>query len=606
MLNFRLTLLKIFHLFDKSDRKKIYLITLIQVLSNFLDLIGVALLGVLGSLAISGSSTKQPGSKVESVLKFLNIDDYSVQYQAASIGILAASFLVIKTLFSLFFARRTMYFLSYRSAKLTENLVSKLLSQSLQGIQKNSVQENIYALTGGVGSIVNSIMGAAIFSISDLSLTLIMLAGLFYIDPLICLLTILMYVGIAIILYLLTGKRMHLLGIKQSKLSIKNQEMIREILATYREAVVGGKRAFYIQEVRKHQFSIAKNNAEFSFFPNISKYVLEITLILGIFLISAIQFYKYSAEHSVAVLSVFLVSSARIAPAILRIQQSMIQMKGSLGVAAPALKLIDQLQNVEYPILNNNKFSLDHIKLKSDVVLKNINFKYKENSKFSIFNANLLIESGTVNAIVGRSGAGKTTLVDIMLGVITPTEGEILISGKTPLEVIDKSPGYLAYVPQDVYIINGTLRENICLGYDDKEIPSELIYNVLKKAQLLDFVESLPHELDTYIGDNGSSLSGGQRQRLGIARALITEPRILVMDESTSSLDGETESNLTNAIIALRGQTTLILIAHRLSTVRNADKIIYIEDGKIIASGSFNEVREKVPDFDKQSKLMGL
>ena len=167
MLNFRLTLLKIFHLFDKSDRKKIYLITLIQVLSNFLDLIGVALLGVLGSLAISGSSTKQPGSKVESVLKFLNIDDYSVQYQAASIGILAASFLVIKTLFSLFFARRTMYFLSYRSAKLTENLVSKLLSQSLQGIQKNSVQENIYALTGGVGSIVNSIMGAAIFSISD-------------------------------------------------------------------------------------------------------------------------------------------------------------------------------------------------------------------------------------------------------------------------------------------------------------------------------------------------------------------------------------------------------------------------------------------------------
>jgi ABC-type multidrug transport system fused ATPase/permease subunit len=308
----------------------------------------------------------------------------------------------------------------------------------------------------------------------------------------------------------------------------------------------------------------------------------------------------------VAVLSVFLVSSARIAPAILRIQQSMIQMKGSLGVAAPALKLIDQLQNVEYPILNNNKFSLDHIKLKSDVVLKNINFKYKENSKFSIFNANLLIESGTVNAIVGRSGAGKTTLVDIMLGVITPTEGEILISGKTPLEVIDKSPGYLAYVPQDVYIINGTLRENICLGYDDKEIPSELIYDVLKKAQLLDFIESLPHELDTYIGDNGSNLSGGQRQRLGIARALITEPRILVMDESTSSLDGETESNLTNAIIALRGQTTLILIAHRLSTVRNADKIIYIEDGKIIASGSFNEVREKVPDFDKQSKLMGL
>ena len=177
---------------------------------------------------------------------------------------------------------------------------------------------------------------------------------------------------------------------------------------------------------------------------------------------------------------------------------------------------------------------------------------------------------------------------------------------KSSNEIIENFPGLLAYVPQDVYIINGTLRENICLGYDKKEIPSEFIYDVLKKAQLSDFVESLPQKLDTYIGDNGSSLSGGQKQRLGIARALITEPRILVMDESTSSLDGETESNLTNAIISLRGQTTLILIAHRLSTVRNADKIIYIEGGKILASGSFNEVREKVPDFDKQSKLMGL
>ena len=116
----------------------------------------------------------------------------------------------------------------------------------------------------------------------------------------------------------------------------------------------------------------------------------------------------------------------------------------------------------------------------------------------------------------------------------------------------------------------------------------------------------MPSKLDTYIGDNGSKLSGGQKQRLGIARALITEPKILVMDESTSSLDGETENNLTNAIISLKGKTTLILIAHRLSTVRNADKIIYMEDGQIIASGSFNEVRERVPDFDKQSKLMGL
>jgi len=606
MLNFKLTTTKIINLFEKSDRKKVYLITILQVLTNFLDLIGVALLGILGSLAITGSSSRQPGSRVESILKFLNLNETSVQNQAVSLGVLAGGFLITKTLFSLFFARRTMYFLSYRSAKITENLISKLLSQSLLGIQKNSVQENIYALTGGVGSIVNSIVAAMIFTISDISLTMIMLAGLFYVDPVICFLTIIMYAGIAFILYLLLGKRMQLLGIKQGRLSIKNQEMIREILGTYREAVVGGKRPYYIEEVRKHQFSIAKNNAEFSFFPNISKYVLEITLILGIFLISSIQFYRYSAEHSVAVLSVFLISSARIAPAILRIQQSMIQMKGALGAAAPALKLIDQLKYVKYHSLTINKFNRDHIKPKSDIVFKNINFNYGESNKFEIKNINLLFESGTINAIVGRSGAGKTTLVDIMLGVISPISGEILVSGKPPSEIIENFPGLLAYVPQDVYIVNGTVRENICLGYDNKDIPEELIYSVLEKAQLSDFVIGLPNKIDTYIGDNGSRLSGGQKQRLGIARALITEPRILVMDESTSSLDGETENNLTNSIISLRGQTTLILIAHRLSTVMNADKIIYMENGEIIASGSFNEIRRSVPDFEKQSKLMGL
>jgi ABC-type multidrug transport system fused ATPase/permease subunit len=480
------------------------------------------------------------------------------------------------------------------------------LSQSLQSIKKNSVQENITALTGGVGNIVNSIIGATIFTISDLSLTIIMLFGLFYVDPLICLLTVVLYGGIAVILYLLLNKRVQKLGVNQTKMAIHNQEMIREILGTYREAVVGSKRPYYIQEVRKHQFSIAKNAAEFNFFPNISKYVLEITLIIGIFIISGIQFYKYSAEHSVAILSIFLISSARIAPAILRIQQSMIQMKGSIGMAAPALKLIDQLQDVKLPQLTVNKFTINHEELKNDIVLKNINFNYNDNKKFNVNDVNLFIEAGTVNAIVGRSGAGKTTLVDILLGVLSPTSGEILVAGKSPNDIITTFPGALAYVPQDVFIINGTIRDNVCLGYNKDSVPTELINKALEKAQLSEFVENLPNKLDTYIGDNGSKLSGGQKQRLGIARALITEPKILVMDESTSSLDGETENNLTNAIISLKGKTTLILIAHRLSTVRNADKIIYMEDGQIIASGSFNEVRERVPDFDKQSKLMGL
>jgi len=252
------------------------------------------------------------------------------------------------------------------------------------------------------------------------------------------------------------------------------------------------------------------------------------------------------------------------------------------------------------------RFNQHHSNMNFDLVLKNIGFQYDESNEFSISNVNLKIEHGTINAIVGKSGSGKTTLVDIILGVTIPISGEVLISGKSPAEIIQQSPGLLAYVPQDVYIINGSIRENICLGYNKKDIDTKLILEVLEQSQLTDFVNSLPDKLDTYIGDGGSKLSGGQKQRLGIARALITKPRILVMDESTSSLDGETENKLTNAIASLKGETTMILIAHRLSTVKNADKIFYMEDGRILASGSFNEVRQSIPDFDKQSKLMGL
>ena len=161
-------------------------------------------------------------------------------------------------------------------------------------------------------------------------------------------------------------------------------------------------------------------------------------------------------------------------------------------------------------------------------------------------------------------------------------------------------------MPQDVQISNGTIRSNVCKGFEVSEIKDDLIWSALEKAHLFEFVSKLPHKLDTKIGDKGSKLSGGQRQRLGIARALITNPKLLVLDEATSALDGQTELNISEAITNLRGQVTIILIAHRLSSIRNCDQIFYLADGELKASGNFNEVRNKVPDFDMQANLMGM
>ena len=168
------------------------------------------------------------------------------------------------------------------------------------------------------------------------------------------------------------------------------------------------------------------------------------------------------------------------------------------------------------------------------------------------------------------------------------------------------APRAFGYVPQDTFISNGSIRENVALGFDPSSFSDTEIWNVLRIAQLEDVVQSLPESLNTYIGDRGTRLSGGQRQRIGIARALLTKPKILFLDEATSSLDAETEDALTKAINNLKGEVTFVVIAHRLSTIKNADKILYLSDGEIIERGTFEELKEKVPSFATQAQLMGL
>ena len=187
-----------------------------------------------------------------------------------------------------------------------------------------------------------------------------------------------------------------------------------------------------------------------------------------------------------------------------------------------------------------------------------------------------------------------------------PEMGKVFISGIPPTSAIKKWPGAIAYVPQDVLIVNGTIRSNIALGFELGSVPEKEILRSLKVSQLEEFVSKLPKGIDTEVGERGAKLSGGQRQRLGIARALFTNPKLLILDEATSSLDGKTEASLSHAINALKGSVTVVLIAHRLSTVREADNIIYLESGRVRAIGTFEELRSSVPNFEIQARLMGL
>jgi len=573
---------------------------------GLLDLLGVALVGVLGSLAITGVSSKLPGNRVGRILELLRLEDLPLQQQAMYLGLLAAFVLIVKTIVSVYFLRRITFFLSLRGALVSSKLVSKLLSQPLTRLQARSMQETLYSITTGVDSVTMGILNTSVQLCSDGSLLIILAAGLFIVDPTIAFSTFFLFAAVAISIYRLLAIRSQRLGATEALLGIENSEKTLEVLNSYRELVVRNRRSYYARELGSIRVKQSNTLAERAFMPNISKYVIELTLVIGSLLISAVQFLTNDAAHAIAVLSVFLAASTRIAPAVLRMQQGALVIRGNLGSAEPTLLLYEELSMVEPNDDVSDEVQTEHQGFEARVEIRDLSFTYPGKSIPAVQNLNLDIDQGKVIAIVGSSGAGKTTLVDLLLGVLTPQKGSISVSGKIPLEAISTWPGAIGYVPQDVMVSNGTIHSNVCMGFPVRSSDLNLVNSALEIAQMTNFVASLDLGPESPVGDRGAKLSGGQRQRLGIARAMFTKPLLLILDEATSSLDGETEASVTDAIQRMRGSVTVILIAHRLSTVREADMICYMDSGELVATGTFEEVRKAVPDFDRQAHLMGL
>jgi ABC-type multidrug transport system fused ATPase/permease subunit len=591
---------------DRPDRQKIILVIILQVVLGIVDLVGVAIVGILGALAVTGVQSGQTGSRVEWALKTLQLEDFSFQSQVAILGVLATALLVGRTVFSAFFVRRTYYFLARRGAKISAHLISKVLSQSLVSLNSRTNQETLYGITTGVSKITTGILGTTVSLVSDGSLLIVMTIGLLIVDPLMAGSTLLTFSLVGVLLFRLMHNRARILGSQNADLSIKSNEKILEVLNSYRESVVRNRRTYYSREIGELRYELANTDAEMSFMPNVSKYVIESTMVLGALLISAAQFATQDASRAVATLVVFMAAGSRIAPAVLRFQQGALLIRSSLGSAAPTLDLIEEMEHIQVLDTTVDELDLEHKGFNPNLNLDNVSFTYPNGKSAAIDKVTISANAGTSIALVGSSGAGKTTLVDVLLGVLNPSSGTTLISGLPPIEAVSKWPGAIAYVPQDIFISNGTIRENVSLGYPLQEATDNLVREALQIAQLDSFVSGLPLGLDTPVGDRGARLSGGQRQRLGIARAMFTKPRLLVLDEATSALDGVTEASISDSINVLKGRVTLILIAHRLSTVLNADKVAYLSEGKVISVGTFDEVRTLVPDFDVQAKLMGL
>ena len=569
-------------------------------------MIGIGIIGVLGALAVTGIQSEQPGNKVGMVLRFFSLDGLSFQNQILFLGLIAAVVLVFRTIASIILLQKTLLFISRRGAVISSKLIKNLFSGSILNISKYSQQEVLYATTSGVQLITLGILGNAITLIADVSLMVVMAVGLFIVDPFMSSFVFVTFAIIGFILYKAMKSKIQRIGIQEVQLSIQGNQLIMEFLDTFRELVVQNLRTSYISKLTELRFSLAKLQSQRTFLPNISKYVVESTVVIGSLFVCGAMFAFKDARHAVGGLAIFLAAGTRVAPAVLRIQQSAVTMKSSSSTLGRTIEMLTETHDQPELPGSENSSLMNYADMNPELQLINVSFKYKDSQNFTLSDINLQVMPGEKLAIVGPSGAGKSTLVDLMLGILPPNSGLIKISGETPLKAFSKWNGSISYVPQNIAVVQGSIRENLALGFQNHVFSDDYYWNALEKAQLSKFVIDLPEKLDEKVGDQGSRLSGGQKQRLGIARALFTKPKMIIFDEATSSLDVDTENAIASFLNDSNNKSTIVMIAHRLSSVRKADRIIYLDRGKIVAEGNFETLRSLVPDFDRQANLLGL
>lgn len=487
------------------------------------------------------------------------------------------SYSIGRRLFSAYLRRPYAYFLAHHTGDLSKVLLAEVNIAVAQVYQPLSV------------------------IVAQGTLLVVMVTLLLAVNPIVALVGIALIGACYVFAFMTVRQRITQLGQSRALAERERFRLASEALGGIKTVKILGRERHYVAHFEDASLRLARNQATSQTLGVLPRYAIEAVAFGGIILLTLVLMVHYAhsdtgaLSHVLPQLGLYAFAGYRMMPAFQAVYQALSQ----INYGMPALEAIasDLAGNEGLPPLPHD--AAKPLPFFRRIALREISFRHEGAPNPSLAGVSLIIPKGSTLGIVGSTGAGKTTLMDIFLGLLTPSGGDIQVDDQTVTpENLRNWQADLGYVPQDIFLVDASVAENIALGYRPEEIDRERVRDCARLAQILDFIDQdLPQGIDTAVGERGVRLSGGQRQRIGIARALYNDPGILVFDEATSALDNLTEKEVVRAINALTGSRTILIVAHRLSTVMNCDQILVLDRGRTVGLGTYEELCKSNPAF---------
>ena len=593
-----------------KELSKWLFLTCLRAYLSLLDLAGILAIGfVVTSTAIFLTA----GSDPNRVLQFAGLQIPAVTAQ--SLPWVSAGVLVLflsKALFSVILTKKAAFFVATVEARSARTIAEISFGGDLGDARKRSREEMTYAVQAGSPAAFNVLLNAVNTLATEATLFLVIIFGFLFVDPLATLAAVVYFGLIAVLIQYFVGSKMTKAGQVAAEGSIKANTAISSLFSVFRELLVLGKRDKYIDGIYKARLSAADSAATQYYLSGMPRYIIEAALLVGVALFVLSQALAGDFVKSAATVGVFLSGGFRLTAALLPLQNALLTINSAIPTAETAQEILELASTLKD---RNGLSSVDKVNkeveaspkthhLPVGVKFQSVSFSYPDSDQPALDNVTFEVEPGTQVALMGPSGAGKSTIADLLCRVLSPTSGSIIRTSPSTGSVIIEGLENVSYVPQRPGLVSGSILENVALAEDTFRVDRQLVFESLRLAHLEKLILELPDGLDTPLGKLQDGLSGGQMQRLGLARALYTKPGLLVMDEATSALDAESEAEIQKALDEMRGEVTIVLIAHRLNTIQHADKVILVDEGRVKDSGTLKELIKRNPSVESVVNLM--